>query len=177
LDKYLKVFLTRQEESSNFLVIDLGNFSLQISKELCIGFKATSWWLQYLLNVGYFYHQFVDIFTEKRYSADRSHLTKFTVHVIFVNYCTHLSDISRVVALVWPPKGLRYRLVALGRKRLCTTVLYNYQRSYSHQNLASRLTVMVTRISCDRQVNGWSHFPLEWYILLRRLWYYIVDKG
>jgi len=29
-----------------------------------------------------------------------------------------------IVRLVWPPKGLGNRLVARGRKRLCTTVLF-----------------------------------------------------
>src|SRR6218665_3282216 len=35
-------------------------------------------------------------------------------------------DISYIIALVWPPKKLRNRLVARGRKRLCTTALGNF---------------------------------------------------
>lgn len=74
LDKYLKVFLTRQEESSNFLVIDLGNFSLQLSKELGVGFKPTSWCIQDLMNVWCFYHQFVEVCKEKTLSLKKRHL-------------------------------------------------------------------------------------------------------
>jgi len=38
----------------------------------------------------------------------------------------HSFDISYIVTPVWPPKGFRNRLVARGRKRLCTTGLRLY---------------------------------------------------
>ena len=46
-----------------------------------------------------------------------------TVNIIFIYFDMHSFDISYmyIVTLVWPPKGLRNRLVARGRKRLCTT--------------------------------------------------------
>src|SRR6218665_414440 len=44
--------------------------------------------------------------------------------VLDFNFCTHLSGISGVFALVWSQKGLRHRLVDLGRKRLCITAVY-----------------------------------------------------
>src|SRR6218665_4036202 len=54
------------------------------------------------------------------------------MYVNHVFYCAHhlhssylLTNIrlTKVVTPVWPPKGLRDRLVARGRKRLCTTAL------------------------------------------------------
>src|SRR6218665_175951 len=48
-----------------------------------------------------------------------------TVYIIFINFDKHSFEISYIVTLVWPPKGLRNRLVARGRKRLCTTALYS----------------------------------------------------
>jgi len=44
-----------------------------------------------------------------------------TVNIIFIHFDMHSYDISYIVPLVWPTKGLRNRLVARGRKRLCTT--------------------------------------------------------
>jgi len=44
-------------------------------------------------------------------------------------YTHHLHEIfyacvgNRLDALIWPPNGLRHRLVAPGQKRLCTTAL------------------------------------------------------
>jgi len=44
-----------------------------------------------------------------------------TVSIIFIQFDILSFDISYVVTLVWPPKRLRNRIVARGRKRLCTT--------------------------------------------------------
>jgi len=48
-----------------------------------------------------------------------------SVNMIFINFDKDSFDISYmyIVTLVWPPKGLRHRLVARSRKRLCTTGL------------------------------------------------------
>jgi len=46
-----------------------------------------------------------------------------TVNIIFIHFGMHSFDISYIVTPVWPPKGFRNRLVARGRKRLCTTVV------------------------------------------------------
>jgi len=47
----------------------------------------------------------------------------FTVNIIFIKFDKHSFDISYIVTLVWPPKRLRNRLMARGRKRLCITEL------------------------------------------------------
>ena len=52
-----------------------------------------------------------------------------TVNIIFIHVDMHSLDISYIVTLVWPPKlarGLRNRLVARGRKRLCMLALIYY---------------------------------------------------
>src|SRR6218665_2679665 len=46
-----------------------------------------------------------------------------TVSIIFIQFDILSFAISYVVTLVWPPKRLRNRIVARGRKRLCTTGL------------------------------------------------------
>src|SRR6218665_1642878 len=46
----------------------------------------------------------------------------FTVHIIFIHFDKHSSDLGLDTCLA--PKGLTDRLVARGRKRLCTTGLY-----------------------------------------------------
>ena len=46
-----------------------------------------------------------------------------TVNIVFIHFDKHSFDISYIVTPVWPPRGLRNRLVARGRKRLCTTGL------------------------------------------------------
>jgi len=44
-----------------------------------------------------------------------------TVNIIFIHFDMHSFDMSYILTLVWPPKGLRNRLVASGRESLCTT--------------------------------------------------------
>src|SRR6218665_2336099 len=44
-----------------------------------------------------------------------------TVNIIFIHFDMHSFDMSYILTLVWPPKGLKNRLVARCRKRLCTT--------------------------------------------------------
>src|SRR6218665_117538 len=51
----------------------------------------------------------------------------------------HSFDISYIIALVWPPKKLRNRLVARCRKRLCTTVL---RRHMAHRPSMSFMSVL-----------------------------------
>jgi len=46
-----------------------------------------------------------------------------TVNIIFIHFDMHSFDMSYILTLVWPPKGLRNRLVARGRKRLGTADL------------------------------------------------------
>jgi len=62
-----------------------------------------------------------------------------TVNIIFIHFDIHSFDISYVVTLDWPPKGLRNRLVARGRKRLCTTDLHLQLRQFLLFSFKSRL--------------------------------------
>jgi len=50
----------------------------------------------------------------------------------FIHFDMHSFNIICIVTLVWPPKELRNRLVARGRKRLCTTGLNYNQIVMSH---------------------------------------------
>src|SRR6218665_3754914 len=75
----------------------------------------------------------------------------FTVHIIFINFDNHSPD--WVARPVWPPKGLRDRLVARGRKRLCTTAVGDRRSLKLHviaeQQLIYKCYVMSDGLSRD----------------------------
>src|SRR6218665_453574 len=66
-----------------------------------------------------------------------------TVNIIFIHFDMHSFDMSYILTLVWPPKGLRNRLVARGRKRLCTTALPFLKHN---KHLVNRVAVQVNAV-------------------------------